>query len=486
MKKITKLFLLSTVAATLAACGNRAPVKIPEVNVLTMDELKTGGDIEISLWHGFGAGPTPPLQAAIKDFEKKYDFIKVKEETKGGYPNLKKAVSLEIATGNTPNVVLGYPDHFAEYLFGEIVLPLNKYIEAKEEEVGIKDMNDFFENYMTENKQFVDGYVFGLPFNKSTEVMVYNKTFFDAYKDNSKIFVPKTWDEVNSVGKEILSVVKPLLGKKDQKSGLDFTNVKEADFYPMSYDSQANFFITLARQWGGEYTSKGADFTEGKIKFDNPKTREALEFIKTMYTDHVFAPPAQWEEAQYASNPFKALKTLIGVGSSAGVYNNLPATAGAYELGIAPIPYKTADKAAVIQQGTNLAVLANATDRQRQASWLLVKHLTSSEANTKFAVATSYLPVRKSGVDSADYQAFIDSTPSNTKDKSIAETAKVAFEYSKESNPVKWLAFTDPGFIGSSEIRSEAEKVIPSITKAGKSIEDAIKEAKAQLPSYTD
>ena len=38
-----------------------------------------------------------------------------------------------------------------------------------------------------------------LPFNKSTDVLIYNKTFFD----ENNLSVPTTWDEMEQVSKQI-------------------------------------------------------------------------------------------------------------------------------------------------------------------------------------------------------------------------------------------------------------------------------------------
>ena len=74
-------------------------------------------------------------------------------------------------------------------------------------------IQDFYTDYMVENQSIEfdnDGnpYTLGVPFNKSTEVLIYNSTFFDWVANqptlSSKIYVPSTYEEINSVGEEIL------------------------------------------------------------------------------------------------------------------------------------------------------------------------------------------------------------------------------------------------------------------------------------------
>ncbi len=443
--------------------------------------------IAIDMWHGFGSGPTPHLEAAVADFETLFPSIDVTLTSKGGYDNLKKATTLEISTGNYPDVVLGYPDHFAEYLSGGMMVALEPYINSNHESIGI-DLSDFHQYYVDENQQFEAGKTYGLPFNKSTEVMIYNKTFFDAHE----LEVPSTWAEVRTVTEQILTIVRAVIngpanpqGKKiDTVSGLDFTNVSSAQFYPMSYDSQENLFITIIRQWGGTYTELGENYEQGFIRFNNETTRTAINYFKTMYDDNLFGPPQIWEEPSYASRPFKALKTLIGVTSSAGVYNNI-SDSGSYELGVAPLPYNTADKAYVIQQGTNIALLNSNNTVERMAGWLLIRYLTG-DGNPKFALGASYMPVRKSGAASELYQEFITSTPLDPNTKSKVDAARIANFYLDEENDVEWQAFTDPGFIGSSEIRDTIDLFFPGITVGQKAYDTMMNEIIALLPYYVE
>ena len=506
-KKLAYFMTTSAMAIALTGCGatssssvstssasssssTESSVQVDELTA-TYNELMArtaSNQVAIDMWHSFGPGPTPSLEAAVADFEELFPMIDVTLTSKGGYDNLKKAVTLEISTGNTPDVVIGYPDHFAEYIAGEIMVPLDSYIDSTNEDIGI-DINDFHSYYMTENRQFEVGKTYGLPFNKSTEVFIYNKTFFDKHE----IEVPTTWTEVQTAANAVLTTVRAVInqtpdgnGKKiDAVSGLDFTNVTVEDFYPMAYDSQANFFITMIRQWGGVYTEIGDSYEQGYIRFDSATTRTAMSFFQTMYTNHLFAPPQAWEEPSYASNPFKALKTLMGVSSSAGVYNNI-AAAGEYDLGIAEVPYQSTENAAVIQQGTNIAMLSNSTTLERMASWMLIRYLTG-EGNVDFAIGASYLPVRKSGVASATYQAFINNTTvSNDKDKSIIDSAKVASGYLADTNPVEWTAFTDPGFIGSTEVRDTVGLFFPGVTVGGKTIDAQLAEIVALLPYYIE
>ena len=74
-------------------------------------------------------------------------------------------------------------------------------------------------------------------FNKSTEVLYYNKSFLD----ENGLTAPTTWAELEEVSKQITEITgAPSFG----------------------FDSAQNVFITLVQQFGGEYTTP-----QGEVKF---------------------------------------------------------------------------------------------------------------------------------------------------------------------------------------------------------------------------
>ena len=532
-------------ASALTSCGGTREIvpQIPELTTISALESKYSATnkLKIDLWTGFGQAMSSALEGVLEDFEREYPYIEVNHEQKSGYDNLHSGIMNSIYTSSYPNVAVGYPDHFADYISSNIQYTLDGFVNSKE--YGI-DLDDYYDQYMTENKTLLykddakkDPYIMGIPFNKSTEVMVYNKTFFDAFN----LTPPETWDEAVTLGKEIISIVKGTsskLTKEEDKVShfgtnweytyddngtsktvvFDFNSVEEADFYPLSYDSQANFFITIVKQFGGKYTEMGDNIKKGYMVFKNDaKVVEALNYVKDMNTQHVLGIPSTWDETSYCSNPFKMIKSVMTISSSAGVANNIP-SGNKFDVGIAPIPYKTADKKFVISQGTNLAIFKSDAEHAL-ASWLLIRFMTGGveyaykelneetgeyepvtdslgnvimdNANVNFAIDSGYLPVTKKGEQSDRYQTYIASENlGSASDKAKIAVQKIASNvYVNNENPSEtWDKFVDAAFIGSSSIRSEVEKIIPfMITGASGKIytaEEAINFVYSRLPAY--
>lgn len=500
---IVTVLMLGGIAASVSSCG-------PSWRNNFAYDIDFNADVKgttIEFWTGFGSSINDVLEPLLSDFTK-MTGINVKYESKGSYDNVLNATTLSATSGTFPNVVVGYPDHFATYVNQDIIVRLDYYFENDvhsvfEPEGESFKLSDFYEDYMVENQSIEfdkDGnpYTLGIPFNKSTEVLIYNSTFFDWVANqadlNTKIFVPSTYEEVNSVGEEILKYFdeKGVYGNYLLSDGTvsatdtsskenplilnlhGITKWNDADtthknsFKPFSYDSQANLFITSIRQNGGTYTYYDKNDKQGYIGFNSEETINALNTLNTYYKNHTFGIPADWDEAKYGSNPFKAQKTLMTLGSSAGVTNDAP-TGNAFDIKAAPVPYFSADKKFVISQGANLALLDKGSREERLASWLLVKFLTKY-ANGYLCAATGYYPAspyaENGGMWNGDIEEYVDyasfmeegKTSLSTAEKIKAQTAAINTDYYVKASE-KWTKFVDQPFPGSASIRTQVANV---------------------------
>lgn len=500
-----------------------AATSLTLMSLMLLSGCGGGKKKSIMFWTGFGGAINSVLEPMLKEIGQIYD-VDIKYETKGGYDSLNQSISLSVSNEAYPNIANGYPDHFADYLAANIMVPLDGFINDPEE--GI-DLSDFKPNYLEENRNMVyqrgeDGeydyskpITIGLPWNKSTEVMIANKSFFDVMnKHDETIKVPETWDELAEVGAKIITAVDELgyYGKVVLEDGtiataipaedapnyaefastvaFDFRNVKKEDFRPFSWDSTANFFITAIRQWGGTYTEIGKDINYGYIRFDSAETREALAFFKDLYNQRIIGTPKSFGEALYASGPFKRGECVLTISSSAGADQNIPhgAVEFPFELESHPIPYKDADKKFVISQGTNLAIFDRGSYEDKLTSWKIIRHLTTV-VNDEFAMRTSYFPVTKTMQESELYSNFLNADPAeqnfSPEQKIIQQTAKMNAEF-YEDEDYAWIRFTDPAFVGSSFVRQEITPAMDLLFAGGKSPDEVISSVTKRLKDYIE
>ncbi|MGD9605553.1 MAG: ABC transporter substrate-binding protein, partial [Bacilli bacterium] len=202
MKK--SLFLLVLLFSIFMFAGCKQNTGTPEgFNVLSTEDI---ADKEITIKFVVRSGViSTALVDLVTEFKTLYPKITVDVEAlSGNYDLLRSTTMIDINSKQAPDLVIGYPDHFAEYYSAGALVNLTRFIE--DEGVGFTEaqMNDFLETYLKENRGFNDEYpeyIYGLPFNKSTEVLVYNKTFFEGlYGETWETKIPKTWQELETVG----------------------------------------------------------------------------------------------------------------------------------------------------------------------------------------------------------------------------------------------------------------------------------------------
>jgi multiple sugar transport system substrate-binding protein len=443
MKKIFTLFLMVLIGLTLTACGGDKDDK----DLINFDIITELPDepVTITFWHSFGTDKELLIQGYIDEFTAKYPNVTV-EFTKEGnnYTELRNKVVNNIRTGTTPTMVFTYPDHVADYIEGEAVLALDAFINNDEVGYTEAELNDFVTAYLNENKQ--TGNYYGLPFNKSTEVLIYNKTYFESKKGQTGFEdLTDMYNKMNPTTGDAEVVTWDLVKKVSEEI---HTDTGEWGF---AYDSLANMFITLIRQSGYDYTN-----SKGEILFNNDNTVSALSFYRDMHEAGLATLPAQWEQ-DYASTPFTNEQVYMTVGSTAGITYNVAKNEDGtekWEIGVAPIPQKDLTNKQVIQQGTNISIMSNSTDAERLAAWLLSKHLASKDVTTDWAMNTGYLPVLKSALESDDYQDFLTDPEEDLKYESLAsKAAYLQVDY----------MFYDPAFPGSSDVRTQAEVAMQAI-----------------------
>jgi multiple sugar transport system substrate-binding protein len=472
-------YVFAIVVTNSVGARAKATVVLNVLDANIPTELTTD-PITITLWHAMGESNQALLQKYADSFKEIYPNITVEIPAgAGNYDTLKNNMINAITATDMPNLVQAYPDHVAEYLNGNAVINLDPYINSTQWGLtGDDAFEDIILSYREENSQYdAYGTFYSLPFNKSTEIMIYNKTAFEALE----IPEPETWQDIIAAAPALKAYGDQLAEAKVRE---DNPGLSEGDLAPLiesaqnmivpsSYDSTGNAFITFTRQWGGEYTGISFnDFTGQYLWRDNENTILAMTFLKD--NTSILTLPEYWDQ-QYASTPFVNQQTFVTIGSSAGIRYNIPATDPTtgeplFEIGVAPIPYNAdqPENKAVIQQGTNVSVLNTGSAQEQLASWLFLKHIINTENTIDWAMNTGYLPVRTSGYLHPAYQEFLNNPTANQLPISMA--ANAAYLQSG-------YMFYDPAFIGSSRARVQVGLALERIMLGDGDITAALQSA---------
>lgn len=516
--KFSSLALFGAIALSAASCGSPSG---------------GSGKGPMVFWHNFGVNYTTDVNEALIDPLANENLI-VEAESKKGYDNLLSEIVKSTGTLQHPNIATGYPDHFAQYSRISypssptgILVDLNKYLNDESSELNqnhkakygrlIKD--DYYPEYMGENQSISydandNPYTVGLPFNKSTEVIGYNGVFFDYAKSlHPEVKVPETWDEWKTYGPTFREIQLDLIDSHcfltyelgsdgyatnfakvtdkpaDSVKYLDFTQITDrTKSSVLAWDSEANMFITLVRQFGAEFTSYTAadrhdesipiQKRHGYVEFLNAenkaKTLQAMQMVLDLAGDgtdmskQIFAPTGTF--GTYSSGAFGMNAVLFTICSTGGLSYNINAN---QEFRVAPVPYNTADKKFVISQGANITVFdqgyigskaGKSYTNQEMADMCFeaIVKMTTGDNQAKFASLTGYFPASKSATESQVYQDFLNGTETDPIKRAYRDGARVNNEQYMASDK-GWTKFVDPGFFGSSEIRSSVGTLITYI-----------------------
>ena len=387
------------------------------------------GKINIVFYHTMGENLRTVLNVYIEEFEELFPNIHVIHEQVGSYDDVRDTISTELTVGAQPNIAYCYPDHVALYNVAMAVTVLDDYIDYEGsytfadgvtiDNIGLTQAqkDDFIKGYYEEGRQFGDGKMYTLPLSKSTEVLYYNKTFFQ----KEGLSVPTTWEEMEAV----CAVIKE----------------KYPDSTPLGYDSEANWFITMCEQLNTPYTSA----TGEHFLYDNAENREFVRWFRDWFVKGYVT--TQDILGGYTSDIFTKQQSYMSIGSSAGAKHQAPDD-GSFEVGIAPIPQADANNGKVISQGPSLCILASGNSDKDMASWLFMKFLTTNVGfQAEFSEASGYVPVIKSVANDPFYQEFLASADGY--DTGIAAlSAQVCLD--QES-----YYYTSPAFNGSSTARDQ-------------------------------
>ena len=432
--KLIKASVIATgiVAPFLTGCGNQAE-ETTQAEVVTSIE----NPIEVEFWHGMSGGMGETLNKLIQTFNEnqgKELGVTVEGVYQGGYTDLNSKLMASIKAGTSPALIQGTSNSIMDLLPSGAVQSLNEYVYH--EEIGMDDYEDVYEAFRQEGQGFdEEGTIYGLPFSKSTDLYYYDEAFFEEHD----LKVPTTWEEAETVSKQITEITnRPAMG----------------------IDNVSNFFITLLKQYGADYTN-----SEGEILFNHETSVKILEQLKTNVESGYWRIPG---EDGYHSGPFLSGLVQSYIGSSAG-YTFLTDDV---KWNSAPLPQVDAENPAYIQQGNMVSILnQNKTSEEIYGAYEFLKFLMSDEAVLTWSTQTGYLPIKESVATSEEYLTFLEETSDRVKQNGATSIQN---------------AFVEPMFakdngVSSNLVRNEVYTMIEEILLSDAEIQDALNQYEQKL-----
>ena len=449
------VLVLLAVGISSACSSGRAEFVVP-------DYFDTTTPVEVEFWHTMGAASEEILNRMIEDFNVIFPNITINHASQGNYDSLFDMIARAIPARAEPTMAYVYPDHVATYLGRNpersAVVPLNDLIYHSNPQIGLSaaDRADFIQVFWDEGAAYGvqrngENVIFSMPFSKSTEVLFYNRTFFQTHN----LTVPTTWEEARNVARQIRHII-------------DTDPSVPSNSLPFAYDSASNLFITSAAQQGNAFTSA----TPEHFLFDNPGNRAMVEFFADMYNEGIFVTRDMPElQGTFSSSMFTVGQAFMTIGSTGGTRHNIPMREGdgfIFDAGVAPLPQFDLNNRAAIQQGPSISFFKRDNSQEVVAAWLFYKFITNPTNSAIFAMSSGYEPVRYSSYELPIYQAFLEDDNLFTRVARVTQVQKDDF-------------FFSPAFRGSAQARQQVGNIINQRMLNTRSADQAFSEALRNL-----
>ncbi len=413
MKKIKLLgfgALALTGALSLVACNSngdeakttttQTPSTATSTTTSTATTTSSSSDKKLVFWHAAGDKNQKIIETAISNFKEKYGWDVV-QSSQGGYDGLYNAIITGLQANDVPDLAMCYSDHIATYLSSEKVADLAPYINSTDtiatlsggsETIGYSatELADFVESFYEEGKAttygeyqsygYNENSMLTMPLSKSTEIVYYNNDVLQELN----IAVPETWDDIWAA----CAIIKTKYPKS----------------FPLCYDSEANWFITMCEQNGWGYTSANGD---NHYLFNTTNHQNWLKELNGYYEKGYVA--TQTTYGAYTSGLFTkgAEGCTFCIGSSGGASYQDPK--GEFNWGVCQVPASVVNGEKVyksISQGPSIFAFNNGDERVKM-TWLFMKELLDPTFQAKYSIESGYNPVRKSTYEIEDFKDFL-------------------------------------------------------------------------------
>lgn len=373
MKPKYKTILLCAVCALgliLSACGSKSP-------------LDPKNPTKITVWTYYNGDQLSAFDGLVEEFNESVGAQKgiiVKSVSQGSVNDLETnvlaAVQGEVGADEVPNIFMAYADTaYAVDQLGQ-VMDLKDYLSEEEK-------NAYIDSYLKEGDFAGTGEIKIFPTAKSLELLVINKTDWDAFAAATGA----SYDDMANM--EGLTATAEKYFEWTDSLTPDVPDDGKALF---GRDAMANYMLIGSMQLGQEIFQ----VADGKmtLNFDKAVAKKLWDNYYIPFIKGHFAATGR-----FRSDDIKTGNIIAYVGSSSGVsffpesVNISDSESYPIEMEVLPCPQFDGGDYAV-QQGAGM-VVTKGEEAEVYASVEFLKWFTADERNIKFSVDSGYLPVTK-------------------------------------------------------------------------------------------
>lgn len=343
---------------------------------------------ELSLYYPVAVGGpvTKIIDGLASDFEKEHPGIKIKPVYAGSYQDTITKVLTAAKGGDAPHMAVMLSTDMYTLIDEGVVLPFDDLAQTPADKTW---MNSFYPGFM-QNSQ-TGGKTWGIPFQRSTVVMYWNKDLFkQAGLDPNR--PPQNWNELVEYGKK--------LTQRDAAGNVTSWGVQvPSSGFPYW------LFQGFTTQNGVQLMNAAGTQTY----FDKPEVVQALQYWVDLSRKHQVHPAGVVEWGTTPKDFFERKAAMIWTttGNLTNIRNNAK-----FDFGVAMLP--AGKQRGTPTGGGNFYVFKKANAAERTAALKFIQWVTSPKRAAEWAIATGYVAVTPAAWDTPEMKKYLAEFPAPT------------------------------------------------------------------------
>ncbi len=340
-----------------------------------------GAQTELNMYYPVAVGGplTKIVDSMVADFMKENPDIKVKAIYAGNYNDARIKALAALKSGKPAQLSVMFSIDIYELIEQDAIIAFDDVVETPEERTWL---NSFYPALMENGK--TAGKTWGIPFQRSTIVMYYNKDAFKAAGlDPDK--PPETWEQLVVVGKKLTKADGSQWGAMIPSTG-----------YPYW------MFGALTMQNDQVLMNDAGNETY----FDSPAVIEALQFWKDLGSKHKIMPSGTIEWGTLRQN-FLEGRTAIMWHSTGNL--TIVKKKAKFDFGVAMLP--ASKRRGTPTGGGNFYIFKKTSSSERKAAMRLIKFMTSPERSAEWSMKTGYMGVSPAAYDTSKLKEYVKGFP---------------------------------------------------------------------------
>jgi sn-glycerol 3-phosphate transport system substrate-binding protein len=381
-------------------------------------------------------GPlTKVIDGLAAQFQKEHPDIKVNPIYAGNYDDARIKALAALKAGQPAQLSVLFSIDIYELLEQDVIIAFDDIATSADDKAWLKA---FYPALMANGTY--KGKVYGIPFQRSTIVMYWNKDAFkEAGLDPEK--APANWNEMTQMAAKLV--------KKDASG-----NVQRWGVMVPSTGYAYWMFQAFARENGQDLMNKDGNRTN----YAHPDVIAALQYWRDLGAKHKVMPQGtvEWGTLRQAFTEGKTAMMWHTTGNLTAVKDTAK-----FPFGVAMLP--ASKQRGSPTGGGNFYIFKKTSPEERKAALTFIKWMTTPERTADWSIATGYVGTRADAYETPKLKEYVSSFPQ----------AAVARDQLK-------FATAELSTFQTGRVRKLLDDAIQSTLTGGKQPAEALKAAQAE------